>query len=82
MAPDEQHQTLCFAFYAKLWMGPLTVAKWLDGQEGRGALMGGLSHVLLQAPRCESHLGKILPERKLTFKMAANTAVSPLQSPQ
>lgn len=46
--PDEQHQTLC-AFYAKLWMGPLTVAKWLDGQEGRGALIGGLSRVLLQA---------------------------------
>ena len=41
--PDEQHQTLC-AFYAKVWMGPLTVAEWLDGQEGWGAFIGELSH--------------------------------------
>lgn len=30
-------------------MGRLTVAEWLDGQEGRGAFIGELSHVLLQA---------------------------------
>ena len=39
---------LC-AFYAKVWMGPLTVAEWLDGQEGRGAFIGELSRFLLQA---------------------------------
>ena len=30
-------------------MGPLTVAEWLDGQEGRGAFTVELSCVLLQA---------------------------------